>query len=953
MVDFNHAKAQLKALGYTDNDDIYLRLLTPKGFSAEKHGKYCPHLVFRSKDGKILPRSAKLRMQGNHLYQQFGDKEKIISKDAFQWLLEQSQQGFAVYVVVNPGGHEAKKITGSRVLFYEHDDLPKAEQLQRFKKYHKQWGGGFAVETNKSIHCYFKLNIFLEPDAAKIAQKRLIQLMGSDKSIWDSPRLMRLAGFDHTSIDDSGKIVRFPIKLIHEWDGNFADWGKIQADLPEYDPSYFQKKKAKASSTETVTCNWSEFLEREVYPRLRADQIYNWEGHNFQRESDGKLKGNCPWHDSQSGTAFWVTPSANNATFSAACPQCTGNEKINPIAYRYALKTGNPNAGQPKGQDFIEVVQTLAAEAGVSLPKKYKTSKQTQGKTSKALTYVSQHGEKLHPASTVADILTQKWRNLLVWNNCTSSFWEYGAMHSGLWTEVPEIFVRQKIQAVIRDTGIGHGAEYISGTLTLLRANLAVSNFQDSPGVLPLRNGVLDLATRELMSHSPSYQFTWQLPFEYDPQGTCEPIIEWLLFTQAGNEQRVQVLQAYLKAIVCGRTGLQRFLELIGPGGTGKSTFVNLAIALIGLENCHVTDLQRLEKNRFETANIFGKRLVYITDSERYAGEVSVFKALTGQDPLPYERKYKQAETSFLPTAMVVLAANEPVSSADYTSGLQRRRLTIPFLCAVQPNQRRNLLTVSRDGVSGEFAPLLPGLLNWILALPDSEMVQLVVDTDNTVPTLANYHKENLIATNSLAEWLDACCVWAPGVRTQIGTATKRRITETKDEDMSRISKAFDGYEYEDQWLYPNYCQFCDRAGLRAISIRRFGDLLLDLCGSQLHQSGIRKSRDRNGAYFEGITLRNDDYANFPRPITGENKISTSLAPEPFPHLAQVHRASAEKLLRLLQQARDASERKSIWYLPGGAEFNDAVRQAVLAHLETTEVGKAIIAQIFDKVTVE
>jgi putative DNA primase/helicase len=78
------------------------------------------------------------------------------------------------------------------------------------------------------------------------------------------------------------------------------------------------------------------------------------------------------------------------------------------------------------------------------------------------------------------------------------------------------------------------------------------------------------------------------------------------LEAQDGDPQRVQLLRAYLKAIVTGRTDLQRYLECLGPGGTGKSTYTRLAIALVGLENTCITELKLLEGNRFETSGIYG-----------------------------------------------------------------------------------------------------------------------------------------------------------------------------------------------------------------------------------------------------------------------------------------------------------------------------------------------------------
>jgi phage/plasmid-associated DNA primase len=172
---------------------------------------------------------------------------------------------------------------------------------------------------------------------------------------------------------------------------------------------------------------------------------------------------------------------------------------------------------------------------------------------------------------------------------------------------------------------------------------------------------VLDLTTIQRDEAKPEHRFTWRLPFDYDPTATCPTIDAWLPEAQDGDPMRVKVLKAYLRAIVTGRVDLQRFLELIGLAGSGKGTLQKQAMGLVGLENVFVTELKQLETNRFETSNIVGKRLTLITDSERYTGSVATLKGLTGGDPLRAERKYDPDAHHFVPEAMVIIAANEPI----------------------------------------------------------------------------------------------------------------------------------------------------------------------------------------------------------------------------------------------------------------------------------------------------
>ena len=64
-----------------------------------------------------------------------------------------------------------------------------------------------------------------------------------------------------------------------------------------------------------------------------------------------------------------------------------------------------------------------------------------------------------------------------------------------------------------------------------------------------------------------------------------------------------------MKATVTERGDLQRYMELIGYGGSGKGTILRLLTQLVGKNNIAVTDLKQLEKNRFETASFYGKKL--------------------------------------------------------------------------------------------------------------------------------------------------------------------------------------------------------------------------------------------------------------------------------------------------------------------------------------------------------
>jgi putative DNA primase/helicase len=327
-------------------------------------------------------------------------------------------------------------------------------------------------------------------------------------------------------------------------------------------------------------------------------------------------------------------------------------------------------------------------------------------------------------------------------------------------------------------------------------------------------------------------------------------------------------MRAYLLGILTGRTDWQKFIELIGPGGTGKSTFTRLATALVGTENVHTTTLHKLEKSKFECASIAGKRLVLINDSERYASDVTKLKNLTGQDVLPYEVKFKQSKGGFSPDALVIVSTNEVIQSSDYTSGLERRRISIPMFNQIKGDRQKNLIEHKNGQMYGDFLPYIPGLLNWVLAMDEGEATETVKNYEENVPSLLAMKARTLVETNPIADWLDNFVVYDQKAQTNIGVAKR-------DKDNNSPHWYLD----TDKWLYPNYAEYCHNSGTRPVSLRRFVTLLSDLGKNQLGLE-ISKERDRFGSYFVGLKIRGEDDHDPPL-ITGNTSVVINTNPVP------------------------------------------------------------------------
>jgi putative DNA primase/helicase len=290
-------------------------------------------------------------------------------------------------------------------------------------------------------------------------------------------------------------------------------------------------------------------------------------------------------------------------------------------------------------------------------------------------------------------------------------------------------------------------------------------------------------------------------------------------------------------------------MEVIGPGGRGKSTFANLCCALVGARNYASTTLNQLEQSRFEVASIKGKRLTLINDSERYGGSAQIFKALTGGDNLRFEEKNKNVGEPFVYTGMVMVCANEPIQTTDNTSGLTRRRLTIEFNRPLynKNSEAKEMIKVDNGVIKGLWKHCLPGLVNWVLQMTDAEMRQYLLDTYEMVPSLKRVRNEIMLNSNNLVEWLQSEVVFDEKAVTPVG----KKIPAAKDAQERYCNSNFH--------LYASYASYCEDTGSKPVGQKRFIALLLDCTKNQLGTDSVTGFTRLGKPYLKGIALRNSD----------------------------------------------------------------------------------------------
>ena len=477
-----------------------------------------------------------------------------------------------------------------------------------------------------------------------------------------------------------------------------------------------------------------------------------------------------------------------------------------------------------------------------------------------------------NPSSdVVSDVIRQMYSGNLRYSQMQGTFFIYEYRGPGLWSQLSEHEVRGDIKhkfEQVKDNFLhnGYSMNLINDVLEQLRITLIFDDWYESNDHLLFTNGILNIHTRELLPFSREMHITQQLPYPYDPGAGCEDIIKWLKSVQDDSWGRVQVLRAWLRAVLLSCSDIQKFVEIVGPGKSGKSTYANLAHALVGDDNAMISSLEHLEKNRFETANLYKKKLLLFNDVERYGGSVSVLKALTGRDLIRNERKFQAgSQKPFKFNGLVMITANEPIQTTDPTSGLARRRLTIPFnnVFGGSSAEQKTLIDMDDRGRPfGEFAHLLPGLVNWVLDMTEAEMREYLMETNNKVKFFAKHHREQILKSNQIMDWLQHCVVFDIGASSPIGLAKHT------------TGGSSNVYVSCDKWLYASYCEFSRASNSNILGRSRFESLLMDVCMHQL-KLNVYQFKDSRGMRVVNVACRAGDqkYASYPSIVeVGLNK---------------------------------------------------------------------------------
>jgi putative DNA primase/helicase len=238
---------------------------------------------------------------------------------------------------------------------------------------------------------------------------------------------------------------------------------------------------------------------------------------------------------------------------------------------------------------------------------------------------------------------------------------------------------------------------------------------QDAPArrLIGFRNGVLDTSTGVFSPHSKTHWLRTLCDIDFTPPVKGETLEahapnfwRWLDRAAGSRADKRDVILAALFMVLANRYDWQLFLEVTGPGGSGKSILAEIATMLAGEDNATSATIETLESPR-ERAALIGFSLIRLPDQEKWSGDGAGLKAITGGDAVSVDPKYRDAYSTHIP-AVILAVNNNPMRFTDRSGGVSRRRVIIHFPEQIAPEERDPQL---KDKISRELAVIVRQLM--------------------------------------------------------------------------------------------------------------------------------------------------------------------------------------------------------------------------------------------------
>lgn len=273
---------------------------------------------------------------------------------------------------------------------------------------------------------------------------------------------------------------------------------------------------------------------------------------------------------------------------------------------------------------------------------------------------------------------------------------------------------------------------------------------EDKGDYFNCKNGLYQISTGQLKSHTPDFVSLVQSPVAYDPSAEAPTWHACLDAWMDGpeKEKKIELLQQFSGYLLSSSMVYAKALFLVGDGGNGKSTFADTLGMVIGEQGTSRIDMEDLY-SMFGLKGLIGKRLNIIEEVGGNYYQSHKLKKLISGEELTINMKYKD-QFKFRPQAKFIFAVNTMPRVDDSSTATERRMSVVQF-----NNNFRNSPNTSLRFSDGLLAQELSGILNWMIeGINKLNKQKKFTITREQQSALTEYREENSSVEGFIGECL-------------------------------------------------------------------------------------------------------------------------------------------------------------------------------------------------------
>ncbi len=299
---------------------------------------------------------------------------------------------------------------------------------------------------------------------------------------------------------------------------------------------------------------------------------------------------------------------------------------------------------------------------------------------------------------------------------------------------------------------------------TIEGIQMPAASLDDSPMLLGVANGVIELKTGKLRAADRDDLLTRHSPVEFDPKAKSPVFDKFIDDITCGDKKLAAYLQRVIGYTLTGLTKEQCLFFLFGSGANGKSTFLNIIKEVLGPELAMHTPTDTLTTKRGTATNDLArvKAARMLIANEIEDGSMlaeSLVKQMTGGEPLAARLLYKE-HFEYVPKFKLFIAGNHKPILRGRDDGIWRRVRLVPF------NAKFTTAQIDKNLIQ-KLRAELPGILNW--AIKGCLTWQRIgLDQPKVIDDASAAYKQEM---DVIEQWMLDCCERGPTFDVMAGLA--------------------------------------------------------------------------------------------------------------------------------------------------------------------------------------